>query len=228
MLGRVVKLYAPQQRASGRCTEHLLKARAEMGVEVVQNQVNLSGGGITALKQVLYESDKFRLGSALGDLDHPTSAFGLDRYEPIAGALANVFVIVLGRRSGFHGQPLSAISDQLLALLIEANHRFARAIGPRVQFQHVVHAPSIFLGQTANAPHQLAPGFEEVFFSSRRILSRLILRICGWRRAASVSSATVQRLAPCGGEEHAKAVTCASSGAPYRLGWPGRSTSHSA
>src|SRR3972149_9761713 len=74
VLGRVVKLHASQQRVSARRTEHLLKARAEMGVEVVQNQVNLSGGGITALKQVLYESDKFRLGSARGDLDHPTSA----------------------------------------------------------------------------------------------------------------------------------------------------------
>src|SRR3990170_6004696 len=228
MLGRVVKLHPSQQRASGGRTEHLLEARAEMGVEVVQNQVNLSGGGIAALKQVLYEGDEFRHGSALGDLDHPTPAFGLNRHEHIAGALANIFVIVLGRRPGFHGQPFSAVSDQLLALLVDTDYRFALAIGPCVQFQHIVHAPSIFLGQAANAPHQLAPGFKEVFFSSRRILSRLIWRICGWRRAASVSNATVQRLAPCGGEEQAKAVTCASSGAQYRLGWPGRSTSHSA
>src|SRR5487761_1933828 len=228
MLGRVMKLHASQQPAGGRRTEHLLEAGSEMGVQVVQNQVNLSGRGITALKQVLYEGDEVRLGSALGELEHPTPAFGLDRHEHIAGAVANIFVIVLGRRPGLHRQPLSAFSDQLLALFVDADHRFALAIGPRVQFQHVVHAPSIFLGQVANAPHQLAPGFEEVFFCSRRILSRLILRICGWRRAAWVSRSTVQRLAPCGGEEHAKAVTCASSGAQYRLGWPGRSTSRSA
>ncbi|OGA59824.1 MAG: hypothetical protein A3G81_20975 [Betaproteobacteria bacterium RIFCSPLOWO2_12_FULL_65_14] len=58
------------------------------------------------------------------------------------------------------------VSDQLLALLIEADHRFALAIGPCVQFQHIVHAPSIFRGQIANAPHQLAPGFEEVFLAA--------------------------------------------------------------
>ena len=133
-----------------------------MGVEFVQNQVNLSGGDIGALKQVLYEGDEFRLGSALGDLDPPMPAFGLHRREHIVGALANVFVIVLGRRPGFYGSRLSAVSNQLLALLIEADHRFALAIGPRVQFQHVVHAPSIFRSQVANTPHQLAPGFEEV------------------------------------------------------------------
>src|SRR3990172_6727534 len=77
MLGRVVKLHASQQPASGRRTEYFLEAGAEMGVEVVQNQVNLSGGGVAALKEVLYETDEFGLGSALGNLDHPTPAFGL-------------------------------------------------------------------------------------------------------------------------------------------------------
>ena len=68
VLGRVVKLYASQQPASDRGTEHLLEAGTEVGVEVVQNQVNLSGGGITALKQMLYEGNEVGLGSALGDL----------------------------------------------------------------------------------------------------------------------------------------------------------------
>ena len=43
-----------------------------------------------------------------------------------------------------------------------------------------------------------------------------------------VSDATVQRLAPTGGEGHANAVTSASSGAQYRLDWPGRCTSFGA
>ena len=85
-----------------------------MRVEVVQNQMNLSGGGITALKQVLYEGNEVGLGSALRDLDHPTSTFGLDRHVHIAGALANVFVIVLGQRPGFHGQPLRAGASKVL------------------------------------------------------------------------------------------------------------------
>src|SRR5258708_20891400 len=89
-------------------------------------------------------------------------------------------------------------------------------VGPRRQFQHVVHPASVLLGQGTNTPHQLAPGFEEVFFSSRRTLSRLIWRICGWRRAAWVSNATVQRRAPWGGEEQAKAATSACASARDR------------
>jgi len=60
------------------------------------------------------------------------------------------------------------------------------------------------------------------------MLSRLILFICGWRRAASVSSATVQRCAPGGGSEQASAVTCASASAAYVLGLPDRGSSWSA
>ena len=38
-----------------------------MGVEVVQNQVNLSGGGISALKQPLYEGRRTPAWFAAGD-----------------------------------------------------------------------------------------------------------------------------------------------------------------
>ena len=66
------------------------------------------------------------------------------------------------------------------------------------------------------------------FFRSRRIVSRLMVPICGWARAASVSSATVQRLAPAGGAEQARAATWACSSLRYGLGLPGRAMSCSA
>ena len=205
MLWRVMKLHASQQCVGGRAAQHFLEARTEVGVEVVQNQMNLAGRGVGALEQLPYESDEIGRGSALGDLEHSASASGFYGHKHIAGSLADVFVIVFGGRAGLHGERRPAVSDQLLALLVDTDHGFLAAVGPRVQFQHIVHPPSVFLGQGADAPHQLAPGFEEVFFNSRRMLSRLISRIPGWRRAASVSNATVQRLAPGGGEEHAKA-----------------------
>src|SRR3990167_4995697 len=228
VLGGVVEHDSSQKRGGSRGAEHLFEAPAEMRVEVVENQMNFSGGGIGAPKQSLYEADEIRFGSAFGNLHHPTPASGLYRHEYIAGALANVFVIELGRRSGFHGQRRTAISDQLLAFLVDADHGLSLPVRLRVHIEHIVHPPAVFLGQLADAPHHFAPGFEEVFFSSRRMLSRLIWRIGGWRRACRVSNATVQRLAPAGGEEHANAATCASSGARYRLGCPGRCTSLSA
>ena len=73
----------------------------------------------------------------------------LDRIGPLKATekvLLFVFVTSL-----LHAQPFSAVSDQLLALLAKADHRFVLTIGPSVQFQHIVHAPSIFFGQVANA-----------------------------------------------------------------------------
>ena len=44
MLGRVMEHDASQKRAGGPRAEHLCKAGSEMRVEIVENQVNLSGG----------------------------------------------------------------------------------------------------------------------------------------------------------------------------------------
>src|SRR6266853_1943602 len=126
------------------------------------------------------------------------------------------------------GQRRASLAQQLLALLVHTDHRLARIVGPSIQRQQFVHASAILGGELANAPHQFAPGFEEVFFRIRRMLSRLIVFIWEWRRAACVSSATVQRCAPGGGSEQASAVTCASASAWYVLGLPGRGSSWSA
>src|SRR6202165_2817098 len=78
MLGRVMKLHASQQRSGGRATQHLLEARTKVGVEVVQDQMDPPGRAIGTLKQLAHEADELGRGSALGDLEHPTPALGLD------------------------------------------------------------------------------------------------------------------------------------------------------
>ena len=47
------------------------------------------------------------------------------------------------------------------------------AQGLGVQAEQVVHPTPVLLGQPPDAPHHLAPGLEEVFFSIRRTVSRL-------------------------------------------------------
>ena len=48
--GCVVEHDSSQKCVGSRCAEHLVEALAEMRIEVVENQVNLSGGGVGALK----------------------------------------------------------------------------------------------------------------------------------------------------------------------------------
>ncbi len=58
MLGRVVEL-DPAQHGCGRLhTEHFFKARTQMRVEVVQDQVNLAYLGVAAAQQPTDEGDE--------------------------------------------------------------------------------------------------------------------------------------------------------------------------
>ena len=75
---------------------------------------------------------------------------------------------------------------------------------PGTQRKQIVHALPALRGQDTNAPHQFAPGLEAVFFSSRRMVSRLTGPIPARACAACSSKTKVQRLAPavsfgCGG-----------------------------
>src|SRR5450759_983621 len=228
MLGRVVELDPTQQCRGGLHAEHFVEALAQMRVEVVQDQVDLADVGVPAAQHPADEVDEIDLGAPGSDLCEAPLTTGLDGNKDIAGTGPLILVILLGRYCGLRGQRATSLAQQLLAFLVQTNHRLARIVGTSIQIQQLVHAPAVLCGEFANAPHQLAPGFEEVFFRIRRMVSRLIVFIWGWRRAASVSSATVQRRAPDGGSEQASAVTCASACAGYRLGLPGRASSWSA
>src|SRR6266403_849738 len=228
MRGRVVKLDPAQQYCRRLEPQHFLKALAHVGVEVIQDQVNLAHLGIAVAQQTANEGDKIDLGASSSDLDEATLTAGFDGHKEVAGTSPLVLIVLLGRCSGLRGQGAASLAQQLVAFLVQANHRLVRIMGPSIQIQQLVHAPAVFCGEFANAPHQFAPGFEEVFFRIRRMVSRLIPFIDAWRRAASVSSATVQRCAPVGGVEQASAVTCASASARCCFGLPGRASSWSA
>jgi hypothetical protein len=208
--------------------EHVLEADAKVGIEVVENQVGAPRFRVDVFEQVLDEVHEVDLGAAVGHLDRPSSALGLDRHEQIAGAGASVLVVVFGRRSGLHQQGSARIPQQLLALFVHADHRLLTPERSGIEREQVVHPLPVLRGQHANAPHRLAPGLEAVFFSSRRMVSRLIGPIPACACAACSSKAKVQRLAPGGGAEQAKAVTCTSTSVSYWRGLPRRATSCSA
>lgn len=110
------------------------------------------------------------------------------------------------------------IAQQLLGLFVRAHDRFLVLERLDIQRQQIVHPLPVLRSNKANAPHQPAPRFEAVFFGSRRIVSRLIGPIHACPCAACSSKTKVQRLAPAGGAERARAVTCASTSVSYCRG----------
>ena len=64
----VVKDDAPQQRFCLLDPEHVLEARAEMGIEVVHDQMDAVCRGIDLFEQILDEGHEVGLGAAVGNL----------------------------------------------------------------------------------------------------------------------------------------------------------------
>src|SRR5882672_490049 len=228
VLRRVVKDDAPQEGVGGVDAEHLLEADAKMGIEVVHDQMHAPCRGVDLVEQMLDEGHEVDLGTVIGHPRGTASALRLDGDEQVAGARAHILAIGLGWRTRLHRQWNAHLAKQLLALFVDADDRLAGAKRFRVQVKQRVHALPVLCGQYADAPHQLAPRFEAVFFSNRRMVSRLIGPIPAWTWAACSSSANVQRVAPTGGAEQAKAAICASVSVPYWRGLPGRASSCSA
>src|SRR6266545_1623739 len=228
VLRGVVKHHPPQQPLGGLAAERFDEAFAEMDVEVVDDEMDAPGRAIDVADEVLGERNEIELATMRGHLRHPVSASRLDRDEDIAGTGPHVFVIHALGLPWRRRERLPTVAQQLLALLVEANHRLVRPVGPSVQVQQFVHAPPVLRGEPTHAPHQLAPRFEAVFFSSRRIVSRLMSSIPGRRRAFCSSSTRVHRLAPAGGAEQLSAVISASTSVSYWRGAPGRAASRSA
>ena len=164
----------------------------------------------------------------IGHSDSSSTALGLDGNEQIARSATNVFVVHFDSHAGPDRQGPARILEQLLALLVQPNDGFPRAERARVQLEQIVHQLSILFRQPADTPHQFAPRLDAVFFSSRRIASRLIGPTSATACAARYSNSSVQRVAPSGGAEQAKAEISASTSARYWHGLPGRATSRSA
>src|SRR3990172_7105408 len=210
MLRGVVEYDAAQQCLRFLNAEHFLETLAEMGVEVIHDQMEAVCRDINLSEQMPDEGHEVGIGSWIGHHDGTPPALGLHRHEQIAGAGANVLVIHPHGRSGLDRQWGTRMLEQLLALLVQTDDRFPRPERTGVEVEQIVHPVPILLCQRAHAPHQLAPRFEAVFFSSRRMVSRLIGPIPACACAVCSSSSRVQRFAPDGGTAQASAEICAS------------------
>jgi hypothetical protein len=136
-------------------------------------------------------------------------------------AVAGVFVVLFRRRMLCHGQWLAAASNELQALLVNADHGLLAAKRRGIKSQQVVPPAAALLIEYPDAQHQPAPRFEFVFLTCRaRSLGshRLSQVPCGPRAQVRLgSSAAVLR-----------AVTRAWASVSYCSGRPGRATSNTA
>lgn len=130
VLRGVVEVNAVQQLPGGLLAQYLLEALPEVGVQVIQHQMDASGRTVDVLDQVAYKGNEVDLAPALGDAHRSAPGFGLDGDEQIAGAAAHVLVVLACRSAAFHRQRRAVVREQLRALLVDAHHRFVAPVRP--------------------------------------------------------------------------------------------------
>jgi hypothetical protein len=80
-------------------------------------------------------------------------------------ALALVLVVLPGRFPRLNQLRLAHLPEELLARLVEADHREQRVVGPKVRQDHVFHPPDeLGVGLGRQAPGLDDPGLDVVFF----------------------------------------------------------------
>src|SRR5215212_7914211 len=111
-----------------------------------------------------------------------------------------------------YGEWLPYLSEQLLALLVQANLRETLLVGAGVDLKDVLHAPdegAILLWR--DGPLPLEPGLYGTFLRVRRTNS---LEMASSAHSSSTKRSarrrTLQRFLPFGGSEQARAIRCAS------------------
>ena len=191
MLGRVMPLDLVQQATGKLGRERLVQAGPIMGVEVVLHQADLFGLWIVHLYQLPHAVGIVLSGASLAHPDVPPTPQRLAQHQLIADSLAFVLVVLLGRTAWPSRQRFSSFAEELLAGLIEADHRVGRVVRQKVGLDHVFHPPDVLgidLGR--DAPSFNDPGLKVVFLRAFRTVSVLTASI---RPNTTISSAAVAR-----------------------------------
>ncbi len=113
---------------------------------------------------------KSALVRTLGALHEASIAPGLDGDKEVAGAGTFAFIIFPHGHVGFRRQGLACRAQQLFGFLVHTDDGLAWIVRAGIELQQFVHTGAILLGQFANAPHQFAPGLEEVMGWSAPLL----------------------------------------------------------
>src|SRR5262245_9579685 len=212
VLGRVMPLDLVQQPPGVLRLECLVQTRPVMGIEVVLHQPDLPGPWVMHFHQLPNAPGIVLAGPSVAHLDVTPAPQRLAHHQLIADALAFVLVILLGRAARPAQQRLSDLAEQLLAGLVEADHRVARVVRQKVRPDHVFHPPDVLgVCLRRDAPSLDDPGLNVGCLSALRTVSMLMESTKPSTTSSSASSCNVQWQRPSGGSLQASWISFCST-----------------
>src|SRR3954449_72709 len=151
-------------------------------------------------------------GPPLAHLDVPPAPQRLTHHQLVAHALALVLVVLLGRAAWQRRQSRPHLAEELLAGLVEADHRVQRVVRQHVGLDHVFHPPDVVgIDFRRDAPSLNDPGLNVVFLSACRTVSVETVRTRPNATSSSQSRLKVQWQRPSGGSLQASCISLCST-----------------
>jgi hypothetical protein len=206
MFGGVVPLKALHQFPRFFRGDGLVKRSRRVNIEIVLDQNDLGGSGVDIFRQDPQGLGIVQHGPLPGgsDLDLTPSFHRSIPHEGGDTPATDVFVVLLGDRSGLGKQAIRMMVDQLFDKFIETDQRAPGIARTLVNLQNIFHRSyECGIGFWRNTPPFYQPGFEFVFFKACRTVSGEIL----WTTSSSTNfpakSFRVRRAQPGGGSRQA-------------------------
>ena len=186
-----------------------------MGVEVVHDQYDLIGLGVTHFEKVLDEPCPVLPGPLLGYLDVATTGQRLNLQEDFADTVANLFMVDQSGMPDCSGNRRMHLPDELFIGFVHTDYRPPRIQRQSIDREHVLHVRY----ESRVAVRRDLPVFapmrrQFVFFSDRCTVIGETVGAIFSSTSFSASKRTVQRARPSGAGEHARAVSRASNSPP--------------
>src|SRR5947209_1284373 len=202
--------------------EGLVQAGPVVRVQVVLDQPDLRRLGVMDVHQLPDAQGVVAPGAPRGHLDVAPAPQRLAHHHLATHPLALVLVVHPGVPARLGRLGLAHLAEELLAGLVEADHREQRVVGQKVRLDHVFHPPDeLGVGLGRQAPGLDDPRLDVVFFSAWRTVSGLIFVTRPSTTSLSASSSKVQRQRPSGGSLQARRTNSCSR-SPLILILPGR------
>lgn len=178
----------------------LVKGGGRMGVEVIQHYSDLFGFWKMNFNQVLHAPGKILLGALVSSFDIPPTCQGLQKHEQVVSTFPSILEVITPWFSISHWQRHLGFAHHLIGHLVKTNHWKGWLIRLGVQIEDIFHAPDKSSANDSwDTPFLALPGFEIVFFSTKRTAS--YERLSSWVSATkrSASNCGAQRTRPFGG-----------------------------
>jgi len=171
VLGCVVDLETVGEALGLRGRERLVERGGGVGIELVHDQDELVRLPVATVHQVPHEMRPVLAPAPVGDCHLAPTAERLEGHEQVGRAVAHVFAVVAFGPPGTvivcraRRQRGAQLADQLLAALVQADHRPLRVMPAVVDLQHVFHVEHE-LGRVLgrDAPHPPQVRLERILF----------------------------------------------------------------